>query len=275
MKTLVSRELVGENFAPMNCDLGFHDLTDKHALITGASRGIGRAIAELFAKAGANVAIHYHEHQEAAQKVARKAKSLGREAIVLRADMGSPQDIWQMFDVYDAEFDALDLVVCNAGIWKRTPIESMSEADLQEMFSVNLEGVIHTCRLAVQRMINQGTGGSLVLITSASGQRGEAFYSHYAATKGALIAFTKSLAVELAPHKIRVNAIAPGWIRTDMTTDHLDGVEGPEIRKKIPLGDAGLPEDVARPALFLVSEMARYITGEVLSVNGGSVLTGF
>ncbi len=256
----------------MSCDLSLYDLTGKHALITGASRGIGRAIAELFARAGADVAVHYNSHEEAARKVARKIKALERESFVLQADMGSPQDIWHMFDQYDAEFEKIDLVVCNAGIWKRAPIEKMSEDDLREMFSVNLEGVIHTCRLAVQRMIRQDTRGSIVLIASTSGQRGEAYYSHYAATKGALISFTKSVAVELAPHKIRVNAIAPGWIRTDMTSESLEGPDGQEVRKEIPLGEPGLPEDIARPALFLVSEMARYVTGEVLNVNGGAFL---
>lgn len=258
--------------APMSCDLSLHDLTGKNALVTGASRGIGRAIAELFARSGANLAIHYNEHEEAARKVARKIRAMEREACVLRADMGSPQDIWQMFDLYDSEFERIDLLVCNAGIWKRAPIETMSEEDLRETFSVNLEGVIHTCRMAAQRMIRQGQGGAIVLVASTAGQRGEPYYSHYAATKGALIAFAKSLAVELAGHKIRVNAVAPGWIRTDMTSESLEGPEGSEIRKVIPMGEAGLPEDVARPVLFLVSEMARYVTGEVLNVNGGSVL---
>lgn len=270
------------------------DLSGRHALVTGASRGIGAAVAEGLARAGAVVAIHYREDESAAKKVSRKIRNYERsralelaggppegsgaeapelpEPLLLRADMGSAQDIWQMFDLYDERYPKLDLVVCSAGIWKRAAIEKVTEEEVREMFAVNLEGVVHTCRQAAMRMIRQGTGGSIVLISSTAGQRGEPFYSHYAAAKGAVIALAQSLAVELAPHQIRVNVVAPGWINTDMTRETLEGQGGERIVDRIPLGDAGRPRSVAGPVLFLSSDMASYITGAVISANGGSVM---
>jgi 3-oxoacyl-[acyl-carrier protein] reductase len=248
------------------------DLGGQHALVTGASRGIGSAIAEALARAGALVALHYHENEEAAKKVARRLRNVDDRAEVplLRADMGSPLDIWQMFDIYDSAFPSIDIVVCNAGVWKRAPIEKVSDDEVRETLAVNLEGVIHTCRLAAMRMIRQARGGSIVLVSSMAGELGEAYYSHYAASKGALIALARSLAVELAPHRIRVNAVAPGWIHTDMTREVLESPAGEAIRRKIPVGDAGQPKDVAGPVLFLVSSLASYVTGEVLCPNGGA-----
>jgi len=247
------------------------DLGGQHALVTGASRGIGSAIAEALGRAGAMVALHYHENEEAAKKVARRLRNLDDrgEVPLLRADMGSSQDIWQMFDLYDSAFPAIDLVVCNAGVWKRAPIEKVSDDEVRDTLAVNLEGVIHTCRLAAMRMIRQGKGGSIVLVSSMAGVLGEAYHSHYAASKGALIALGRSLAVELAPHRIRVNTVAPGWIHTDMSREVLESPAGDEVRRRIPAGDAGQPKDVAGPVLFLASSLASYITGEVLCPNGG------
>lgn len=248
------------------------DLTDRNALVTGASRGIGSAVADALAGAGANVAIHYRDDEAAAKKVARRVAKHERESVLLRANMASAQDIWQMFDLYDQKFGTLDLVVCNAGIWRRAPIDKVSEEEVREMFAVNLEGVIHTCRMAATRMMRQGRGGSIVLIGSTAGTRGEPYHAHYAASKGAIVALGQSLAVELADHKIRVNTVSPGWVNTDMTREALDGADGDRIRDSIPLGDAGSARDVAGPVLFLLSDLASYMTGATVDVNGGSVL---
>jgi 3-oxoacyl-[acyl-carrier protein] reductase len=170
------------------------------------------------------------------------------------------------------ELGGLDFLVNNAGIWTAGAIDTMTDADWARMIGVNLTGIFNTCRVAVPAMKQRG-GGSIVNIASTSGQRGEAGYSHYSASKGGMIAMTKSLALELAPFGIRVNAVSPGWIRTDMTAEDLspDRIEE-SLKEPIPLGHPGEPEDVAGPVVFLCSSLARHITGAVLNVNGGAVL---
>jgi 3-oxoacyl-[acyl-carrier protein] reductase len=170
------------------------------------------------------------------------------------------------------ELGGLDILVNNAGIWTAGPIETMTDADWARMIGVNLTGLFHTCRVAVPFMKARG-GGSIVNIASTSGQRGEAGYSHYSASKGGMIAMSKSLALELAPFGIRVNVVSPGWIRTDMTAEDLapDRIEE-SLKEPIPLGHPGEPEDVAGPVAFLCSSLARHITGATLNVNGGAVL---
>ena len=161
--------------------------------------------------------------------------------------------------------------MANHGIWKRASIEEMTPEQWSETIRTNLDGVYALCHHAARVMIPQRRG-SLILVTSTSGQRGEAHYSHYSATKGALLSFTKSLAAELAPHGIRVNAVAPGWVLTDMTRETLQGPEGKEAVRPIPLGRAATPEEIAGPVAFLASDLASYLYGEVLSVNGGAVM---
>jgi 3-oxoacyl-[acyl-carrier protein] reductase len=162
-------------------------------------------------------------------------------------------------------------VVVNHGIWKRAPIETMTQEAWEETIRVNVGGAYAVCHHAARVMIPQGSG-CIILISSTSGQRGEAYYSHYSATKGALISFTWSLAAELAPHGIRVNGVAPGWVLSDMTREALAGPAGDEAKQEIPLGRVGTPEEIAGPVAFLASDLASYLYGEVLSVNGGAVM---
>lgn len=184
----------------------------------------------------------------------------------------NPLTVEEMIRRVVEELGGLDILVNNAGIWTAGPIDTMTEADWARMIGVNLTGLFHTCRCAVPFMRMRG-GGSIVNIASTSGQRGEAGYSHYSASKGGMIAMSKSLALELAPSGIRVNVVSPGWIRTDMTADELapDRIEE-SLREPIPLGHPGEPVDVAGPVVFLCSSLARHITGATLNVNGGAVL---
>ena len=172
-----------------------------------------------------------------------------------------------------ARFGGIDILVTNAGIWKASPVEELSDGEWSEMLAINLTGVFHCVRAAVPAM-KEARSGRIVTISSTAGQRGEAFHAHYAATKGALISMTKSLAAELAPHGILVNCVAPGWTVTDMTREDLLGPRRDEILKTIPLGRAATPEEIAGAVAFLCSDLATFITGEILNVNGGAVLVG-
>jgi 3-oxoacyl-[acyl-carrier protein] reductase len=245
----------------------------KAVLITGASRGIGAATAVLFAQSGANVAINFNNDQQAAESVAARCRKAGVGALLCRADVAERGQAEQMLDQVVAEFGSLDVLVNNAGIWKEAAIDKMTEAELEETLQVNLSSMFHCCGAAARQMIKQQSG-VIVNISSTAGQRGEPLHSHYAASKGAAISLTKSLAVELAPHKIRVNCVAPGWIDTDMSRASLAAPAAKEILSKIPLGRVGTPEEIAAPILFVASAAAAFITGEVINVNGGAVLCG-
>jgi 3-oxoacyl-[acyl-carrier protein] reductase len=248
------------------------DLTGKVALVTGGSRGIGAACCRLLAQAGADLAVNYRRRAEKAQEVVRGVTALGRRALAVGADVADPRQVDLMIRSVRESLGGLDIVVSNAGIWTGGRIEELTDADWARMLAVNLTGAFHVARATVPLLRERG-GGSLVFITSTAGQRGEAEHSHYAASKGGLIALTRSLAVELAPHGIRVNAVAPGWIRTDMTEAYLrpDRIQE-SLKEPIPLGKPGEPEDVAGAVVFLASDLARHITGAVINVNGGAVL---
>lgn len=251
------------------------NLNGKVAIITGASRGIGRAAAIKFAKAGCRgLAINYRDNRNAALEVARECERFGAEVITIRADVSRVGPVEKMVETTVERFGALDIMVANAGIWKESAIESMTEREWDETININLKSIYACCRASAQAML-AGKRGAMILISSTAGQRGEAFHSHYAATKGAIIAMTKSLAAELGPRGITVNCVAPGWVATDMTNDTLnDPKTRRRIRELIPLGRVATPEEIAGPILFLASELASHITGEVLNVNGGSVLCG-
>jgi 3-oxoacyl-[acyl-carrier protein] reductase len=251
------------------------DLTGKIALITGASRGIGAATAIKFAQAGIRgVAVNYHRDEDAADQVAASCKELGSDAVSLRANVASVAAVGKMIDKVVARFSSLDILVANAGIWKEAAIEKMSEAEWDETLNVNLKSIYACCRAAAQVMIPRRRG-TMILVSSTAGQRGEPFHSHYAASKGAIISMTKSLAAELGPRGISVNCVAPGWVATDMTEDALnDSKQRRKIRELIPLGRVATPDEIAGPILFLASELASHVNGEVLNVNGGSVLCG-
>ena len=248
-------------------------LTDKVALVTGASRGIGAATARLFAQAGARaVVVNYHSSRDEAEAVRADCEAAGAEAIAVRADVSSVRAVRSMVGRAVERFGRVDVLVANAGIWKGAPIQDMTEKEWDEMIDVNLKSIYASCSAAAQHMIAQGSG-NIVTVSSTAGQRGEAFHSHYAASKGGIISLTKALATELAPHNIRVNSVAPGWVDTEMVAKPM--AAGRErIEASIPLGRVATADDVAGPIVFLCSALARHVTGEVLNVNGGSVLCG-
>jgi 3-oxoacyl-[acyl-carrier protein] reductase len=250
------------------------DLAGKRAIVTGGSRGIGRASAILLARAGADVGVAFQARADEAAAVVGAIKRLGRNAWSVGADLGQPEGAAALFEACDREFGWLDIFVANAGIWppEYVPLVDMSDGQWSEMMKANLDSVFYTVREAARRMAD---GGRIIIVSSTAGQRGEAGHSHYAASKGALISFVKSLAVELAARDVTVNAVAPGWIDTDMAAPAL--VEEGALQKvteQIPLARIGSADDVAGPIVFLCSKLARHITGEVLNVNGGSVLCG-
>lgn len=249
-------------------------LAGKVALVTGASRGIGRSVVELFAELGASVAVNYVRDVEAANEAVAKAKTRGIKAVAIQGDVSTLEDGSRVVKETLEHFGRLDFLICNAGIWEGDAVESISEELWDRTIAINLKGTWTVCRAAVPVM-KQQEFGRIVIVSSTAGQRGEAKVSNYAASKGGQISFTKSLAVELAPFGINVNCVAPGWVETDMN----DGVFADKARlesilQTIPLRKIGQPDELAAPIVFLCSKWASYITGEVLNVNGGSVLCG-
>ena len=249
-------------------------LDGRKVLITGGSRGIGRAAALLFARAGADVAISYVSNQKAAEDVRKSVEQLGRRALAYKAEMSSKSEIDRMVGDILAKWGEVDTLVNNAGVWTHLEMGRMDEAVYHETIGINVDGVFYATNAVVPAM-KEHRRGSIINVTSTAGVRGEAFHSHYAASKGALHALTKSLAVELAPFGIRVNSVAPGWVDTDMSAESFS-VPGfkEKVRQTIPLGRIPSAEDIAGPILFLASDLARHVTGELLDVNGGAVLVG-
>jgi 3-oxoacyl-[acyl-carrier protein] reductase len=261
------------------------DLTGKVALITGGSRGIGAATAQLFAKAGARVAITYRARKADAEKIIEaidkagkgkgekgKVGSEGQAAIAIQADLSEPGANQRVVQETIAAFGRLDYFVANAGIWPAEPIAlaDMPDGHWRRTVATNLDSVFYGCRAAIPAL-NQG--GSIVIVSSTAGQRGEGFHADYAATKGAVISLVKSLAVELGP-RMTVNCVAPGWVDTEMAAPALESGDRSKILEAIPLRRVAAAEDIAGPIVFLCSPLARHITGEILNVNGGSVLCG-
>lgn len=249
-------------------------LRGRVAIVTGGSRGIGRAVVELLAELGAHVVVNYLRGQEAAAATVNAARGRGVEAISFQADVANPPEAQRLIDTTIEHFKRIDILVCNAGIWVGAPVEEMTEELWNRTIDINLKGTWAACRAVVPQMKEQRSG-KIVIVTSTAGQRGEANYSNYAASKGGQIAFTKSLSEELAGWGINVNAVAPGWVDTDMTQAALgDFNQRQLIASTIPVGKIALPEDIAAPVAFLCSDWSRHITGEILNVNGGSVLCG-
>ncbi len=249
------------------------DITGKTAVITGGSRGIGAATADMFAKAGAEVAINYNNRADSANEVKTRIESLGGKCFVAQADLADYNQVDNFIDNVLEFYGKIDILVNNHGIWTDGRIDDMSLDTWAETMNVNLNSVYYLCRKVVPVMKDR-KNGIIINVSSTAGQRGEAEHSHYAATKGAIIAFTKSLAAELAP-EIRVNSVAPGWVDTDMCTGvFADEKVRQNIVESIPVKRIPVPEDIAGPILFLASDLARHINGEILNVNGGSVLCG-
>jgi len=245
----------------------------KVVLVTGGSRGIGKAISLMFAKAGARVAINYRSRKDMAEETVKAIESAGGEARAFQADLISFTQVDVMMSRILDHFGQLNMIVNNAGIWTEGAIDQMDAQTWHETIATNLSSVFHVCRLGVKYLDGE-RGDNIVNISSTAGQRGEAFHSHYAASKGGVISFTKSLSTELAPKNIRVNCVAPGWVNTEMCeTTFADGGRE-EIAETIPLRRVGNPEDIAGAVLYLASPLASYITGEILNVNGGNVLCG-
>jgi 3-oxoacyl-[acyl-carrier protein] reductase len=248
------------------------DLTGKSALVTGGSRGIGAACCSMLARAGARVVVNYQLERAQAESLVRQIEEAGGKAFCLAADVTRADEAEMLIDETVDRYGSLDIVVNNAGIWRGSPIEEISDGEWEEMIGVNLTGSFHVLRAAVPHL--KQSAGRIINISSTAGQRGEAFHSHYAATKGAIISMTKSLASELATDGVNVNCVAPGWVETDMTRESLAGETSAEILAAIPLGRAGLPDEIAGAVLFLASDLASFVTGEILNVNGGAVLCG-
>jgi 3-oxoacyl-[acyl-carrier protein] reductase len=249
------------------------DLSAKNAVVTGASRGIGRATAILLAKAGAAVGIGYRTRGADAEAVADECRSYGVRAWTCAGDLGRVEDAESLLAKADAEFDGLDIFVGNHGIWppEDVALQDMTDEQWHRTVEANLHAIFYTCRAAARRMRDDGR---IVLVSSTAGQRGEPYHGDYAATKGAVISLVKGLCVELGARGITANVVAPGWVDTEMAEIALGGGGREEIAAGIPIGRIASAEDVAGPILFLCSELGRHVTGEVLNVNGGAVLVG-
>jgi 3-oxoacyl-[acyl-carrier protein] reductase len=222
-------------------------LKGKVALITGASRGIGAATAIRFAEYGAHLALNYFKHEAEASDVAVRARSHGIRAIAIQADVSRFDDVRALFERALDAFGRVDIVVANAGIWTGDAVDELDESKWQQTIDVNLKGVYACCHFAAKLMKPQGSG-CIVTVSSTAGQRGEAFHSHYAASKGGIISLTKSLASELGPHRINVNCVAPGWVDTDMSAEPLrKRRELERIVEGIPLMRVATADDVAGP----------------------------
>jgi 3-oxoacyl-[acyl-carrier protein] reductase len=249
-------------------------LWNQVVVITGGSRGIGAAAAVLFAKAGADVVITYSKNVKAANSVIKNVNNEWREGIAIKADVSSSADAKKVIQQTLKKFGRIDILVNNAGIWTYGKIGAMSEKVWKETMQVNLDGMFYMTNAAVPYMKKQRSG-KIINISSTAGQRGEADHSHYAASKGGMISFTKAIATELGPFNINVNSVAPGWVDTDLNNSVFSDKKYKEQeRRKIPIQRIPTPDDIAGPILFLASDLARHITGEILNVNGGSVLVG-
>jgi 3-oxoacyl-[acyl-carrier protein] reductase len=247
-------------------------LHGKTALVTGGGRGIGRAAAVMLARAGADVAIGFRSRAAEAEAVAAEARSLGRRAIAIGGDLADPVAAERLAARVKEVFGRLDIFVANAGVWppEDVPLARLPAERWHATLAANLDAVYHSTRSALRLL---GPGGRIVLVSSTAGQRGEAGHADYAATKGALIALTKSLAIECAPD-ILVNCVAPGWVDTEMAAPAFGGDAKARIAATIPLRRIPTAEQIAGPIVFLCSDLASHITGEILNVNGGSVLCG-
>ncbi|WP_278341847.1 3-oxoacyl-[acyl-carrier-protein] reductase [Acidaminococcus fermentans] len=245
-------------------------LVGKVALVTGGSRGIGRAIALKLAENGADVAINYAGNTAAAEEVKATIEQMGRKALLIQCSVADTDGVQAMVNQVVKELGRLDILVNNAGITRDGLLMRMKEADWDDVMNTNLKGV-YNCSKAVMRTMMKQKSGRIVNMASVVGEMGNAGQANYAAAKAGVIGFTKSLAKEVASRGITVNAIAPGFIATDMTRVLSDDQKA-EMARTIPLGRAGQPEDVANAVLFLASEGAAYITGQVLNVDGGMVM---
>jgi 3-oxoacyl-[acyl-carrier protein] reductase len=254
-------------------------LSGKVALITGGSRGIGAATVRLFVAAGAKVVFSYQKARAQAEALAAGCGTA--KCLPISSNLHDPQSARVLVAEATKHFGRIDILVANHGVWpvEDVPIEKMTDQQWRSTLSIKLDAVFGLVKHTVAQMKTQPrsgpAAGHIVFISSTSGQRGEAFHCDYSASKGALISMTKTLSTELASAGIYVNSVAPGWVDTDMSRAALDDPgSGEEIRRTIPMGRAGKAEEIAGPILFLCTEYASFITGEIFNVNGGAVLVG-
>ena len=248
------------------------DFSSKKVLITGGSKGIGKASVELFSKANADVYFTFKSDKKSADKIIQDHP--GSLIKSYQIDFKNLNGLEDKISEIIRDINRIDILINNAGTWKFGKAEKMNKKDWDETIQTNLTSTFLMTK-AVIPLMKKNKFGRIINITSTAGQRGEAFYSHYAASKGGVISFTKSLAAELGKFNITVNSVAPGWVISEMTKDVFSNkVYKNKIKNEIPLRRIALPEDIAGPVLFLASDLAKHITGEILNVNGGSVLCG-
>ena len=245
-------------------------LNNKSVLVTGASRGIGRAIALYFAKNGAKVAVNYSGSEAKANEVVEEIKANGGTAFAIKADISSSEDVTNMVKSVIDEFGSLDVLVNNAGITRDNLLMRMKEEDWDAVINTNLKGVFLTTKAVTRQMMKQ-RNGRIINIASIVGVSGNAGQANYVAAKAGVIGLTKTTAKELSSRGITVNAIAPGFIETDMTGKLEEGIKEDMLRN-IPLARFGQPDDIAAAAAFLASAASSYITGQTLHVDGGMVM---
>jgi len=247
------------------------DFKGKTVVVTGGSRGIGAATVKAFARAGANVAFSYNKNYKAALELAQKCERYDGDIFFAECDVSVYTEVEPFLEKVEKKFGTPHILVNNAGIWNAADFESITVDIWRKMLQINLDSVFYFTTLVARRMKENEIKGAIINIASTAGQQGETRHAHYAATKGAIISYTKSMAGELGPHGIRINALAPGWVRTDMSAAAIKENEA-DILKNMPLGNIPEADDIAPGILFLASDMARAMTGAVLSMNGGSVL---
>ncbi len=245
-------------------------LEGKVAIVTGASRGIGRSVAIALAKAGAKVIINYAGNAAAAEEVQNQIAAAGGQSMVVQADVTDKDAVASMVKQTMATYGRIDILINNAGIARDNILMLMKEGDWDDVMNTNLKGIF-LCTKTISRVMMKQKYGRIVNMTSVVGQTGNAGQSNYAAAKAGVIGFTKSIAKELSSRGITVNAIAPGFINTDMTAVLSDQAKA-DLVTQIPLGRLGSPEDIAAGVLFLVSDSANYITGQTLNIDGGMVM---
>jgi len=248
-------------------------LQGKVALVTGGSRGIGAAAARLLAMAGADVGIAYRSRAPEADRVVAELESFGVRAFAFQGDLSTVDANETFVQRAITMFGHVDIFVGNSGVWPpiAVNVETLDDDRWRDTLALNVNGMFYGARAAARVM---PTGGRMIFVSSTAGQRGEAGHADYAASKGAMISFVKSLAVELGSRDITVNCVAPGWVDTEAVERPFAGEGRGRIEAAIPLGRVASPADIAGPILFLASPLARHVTGEVLNVNGGSVLCG-
>jgi len=251
-------------------------LLGKVVVVTGAARGIGEAIARAFGFAKCSVLVADRmkrpDGRSRGEALAKQIEKAGGHAIVMQVDISDPEQVEKMFKAAVEKFGRVDVFVNNAAIMKGGFLISTDDKNLQEHLDINVKGSFHCCQLAANQMIKQGKGGKIIVISSIDGIEGNEGEISYAMSKAALILMTKCMAVELAPHKINVNAIAPGWVATEMSVPYVDAPLMKEIQKRVPLGAMAKPEEIAGGALFLASPLSSYVTGHVLVMDGGQTV---